>query len=391
MKLEVFPSLDPNLPKYIDDRDASQHTLTWWRPGDYLRHPFLATPVTMFPGSRNLRGKLRAPKDIRILFTSNGRSFETTEQIGHWIGDNIEGRDVVVAPDLPPGEDFDRAMKASKKEFDTVASLCGPTGSILGTIRGTTLTAMELWMRAIGAVDGYAIAAFNDLRTILYGMMLHHEFFPKQRLHFSGVSGERAFEVITYYARQTEAPVSIDTTAHLGGITAGIYYRPYDVRAMARLLRGDELDFLPCDCAVCKDQLDLVGTEKSISKNVPLALHNLAQIIRYARLVETIQVERKYFRELYAQNEVVAIINAYEHYLARGYDAVRDSAAFLDVDFDPAQTRIHNVPFTQPAPRCGLCGDEEGKFDYILGSGPTKLCFNCFRFYEEADEVLQSK
>lgn len=383
---ELFPSVDPFLPRYIDQRTPDDHTLTWWRERDYFRHPFLTVPLTLFPTTKNLRGKLRIQdKATHLALEMTGQGHEPFDKMAEWALSNVEERDLILVP-----ADDDSPEK-SRTQFYRVDNTMG---SVLAPIRGTTLPEMERWVETIEAPDGYHVTPHNDLGAILSAFIIHEEFFPKARLHIRGVSGKRAIELVGMLTRSVQSPISFETGSHLAGITAGVYYRPFTVRELVRLLKGTELENNPCDCPVCARQFDFGGLgERLPTRTVPTTLHNLYQYLRFLRLCQSTErtelaVAKSHGATDYVSAEVYRLNDVFGYYKAHGWEAVREHSTAFGEDFDTAQARLfETVPSADPPP-CAICEQGKGSFPLDTMAGGVLICDDCRRFYEEARKVL---
>jgi hypothetical protein len=351
LTLEIYPAVDPTLPKVIDQRDTSGRTLTWWRASDYFVHPYVVAPLALFP-SHNLRGKMRAGPEIRFLLDTTGRGFEPEDRVAEWVEQNAGPADFGV--DYPP------------RKLSWVVP-----------VRGESLPSMEEEMRARSGSPRAGIAVYPDgkLSTLLYGFILHREFFRGKRLHVVGVSGHAMLQALAVYSRTVEGTISFDTSCHLSGATMGAYFHPYTVRALVS--RGTTVETPPCDCAVCQTPAARIGEQLTPPA---LVLHNLYQLLRYVRIWRAVAISHP-DRGSYLINEVQSVLDGFNYYKEHGYAHIRDTADLLQ-RFDPGQRRLLDVQSVAPVP-CSTCG-AESRTEYR----GTRVCDSCKRFYEEAEKVL---
>jgi hypothetical protein len=325
-----------------------------------------------------------------MAYELTGRGFEPWDQLVSWAVRNVVEGDLIIVPPIPGAPD------KSERQFVEVPQ---ETASVLAPMMGADLPTLERWVRAHDAIDGYHISPENDLDRILGAFIVQHEFFPDRRLHLRGISGEHAWQLVGALAARSQGPISVETSAHLAGVTAGIYYRPNGVRALARILKGTELDSIPCDCPVCVEMLEFGGlSEKVPPRTVPIMLHNLYQLMRYVRIYEDIepvlvqvraeaQARLGYFEGQFAP-EVLRCLAGYDLYLERGWDRVRDQSLRAMGQLDVNQRQLFDVPPTPPPAPCAVCGESEGRFPLSTFLGEALVCEDCHRFYEEAQKVM---
>jgi hypothetical protein len=390
MKLELFPSVDPSALSYIDAKTSLGQTLTWWRPTDFFDYPKLSASALLWAKTSFLRNKLRAPKETHISYELVGEGYEPFDMLVEKAVQNVEDRDFIIVPAT------ENSPELSEKQFFKVPQ---DRGSVLAPIGGSELNEMEKWVGQAQFLDGYHIAATNDLPTILGAFILQHEFFPKKRLHLRGVSGEKAFQLVGALASTSEGPVSVETSAHLAGVTAGIYFRPNSVKGMARLLKGTELDSIPCDCPVCSSLLEIGAlSEKVPARTVPIVLHNLYQIIRYVRIYENIYpiyeqaktegLQRTGYSSMSGFHpEVLRLIEGFSFYREHGWELAKERPLALLGAIDPNQKLLFQTPETAPPEPCLVCGEAEGRYPFHSVIGEGLICDSCKRFFEEAEKV----
>ena len=383
--IEVFPSVDPSIGKYIDQRTTDGHTLSWWRQSDFFRHTRATVPLILYPTTRNLRGKLRMGKEMRLSLELTGQGFEPFDKMLEWGLGNIEEGDLLLIPDC------DGSPIKTREQFRQVPQ---ETGSILAPIRGRTLPEMEKWVKDNPSLDGYYVSPRNELGVILSAVILQQEYFPTSRLHIRGISGSQPVELLGTLLQKVKGQISVETSSHLAGVTAGVYFRPQMTKTLVRLLKGNELDSIPCGCPVCLDTFEFGGlSEKAPARTVPIMLHNLYQFVRFMRIYENITPSilsmKKSSAGVFFTNEVLALRGVFDYYLENGWKSVRDHSTSFGPDFDANQVRLFEVPSAPPPTPCPVCGEEEGiRFTYPLITGEVLICENCLRFYQEAAKVL---
>ncbi len=393
MKLELFPSLDPSFLSYADAKTSLGQTLSWWRSTDFFQYPRMSASALLWAKTQFLRSKLRAPKEVRISYELVGQGYEPFDLLVEKAIQNVEDHDLIVVPAV------DSSPELSEKQFFKVPDA---VGSVLAPIMGSELSEMEKWVGQAQFLDGFHFSAGGDLPAIVGAFILQREFFPKKRLHLRGVSGEKAFQLVGALSSQAEGPVSVETSTHLAGVTAGIYFRPNSVKGMARLLKGTELDSIPCDCPVCSMTLEFGAlSDKVPSRTVPVTLHNLYQVIRYSRLYENlypiyVQAVAESLQKSGVSSmsgfmpEVLRVLEGWDFYREHGWAVVRERPLTLMGALDPGQKLLFQTPQSPPPEPCLVCGESEGRYPFNSVIGEGLICESCRRFYEEAQRVVKS-
>ena len=321
--------LIPPVTEAIDlrERDTWGKTLTWWRDSDYLHHPYVLARASDF-----------YPRQLRIALKS----------VPRLVVENTIG----AKPALPEAV-FENWWRPQREANDMV----------LGTA-------------SVIAIPKDEETVFIPPGDLLRSAIAHHALFPDHPVHYRGISGARSIAFLGYLSQKVKSSVTYDSEAF---ITPTSYFLPFLKRV--RVLSGSEMAFLPDDCTVCSSH-DPEELSPRSHKGQLLILHNLSQLLRFTRLVAALRFDEEYAL-VRVPKETREMIQAFEVYEKRGYEAVKDVDLMRTV---PGQRSL--APSETPAPPCAVCGDAEATRDYPYGGRILKVCQKDYDFYAEVAKVL---
>lgn len=265
-------------------------------------------------------------------------------------------------------EEFERALVKTCKNAEVMLERRKGDYDLFGVIHATRPAQFDTWFRRldrVGEFDGFAIPPKANPMLMAMGLVLAHHYFPKKPVHFLGQGGSRAFVSCAYFSRFVSGRVTVDSSTATRYARRTVYILPGQLKGIQLLTKWPKgtpregqpyplLPEVPCDCPVCKwngPEAFRGGEGKSLVGL--LNAHNLHQIVRYAKEVEAAAGNRALLLTLGPSEQVRAILDIFDSYRERGYEAILQNEGTLRLGYDRGQRTMKD--WGEPEPRCDLC------------------------------------
>ena len=315
-----------------------QGDISWWKEGDYFKHPFLLISAYYGRQKPNFREDLEIPKEVTVMGDSGGfqnmtqQAFLDPLSVLKWQERNCN---IGFTFDLPILQNDTTEIKI-KKQDETVENAYIALNNrkemaLYAIVQGHTyqeqLRILDQYekMGNPGKFDGWAIGGLVPLagNTMLIAQILTtfiHLINERKKtvpLHVFGLSGINTMPIMAYLAKVYDKIITFDSSSYASGMIRKDYWLDYG-RFSFNIDKNIKLTRPPCPCVVCRNKAmtDFFGSAGSYL----ITLHNLKQVIDLTKILHSLADDKELLIKYCKSNIVKESIRFIDYTQERGLE-----------------------------------------------------------------------
>ena len=296
----------------------NDHDIKYFTPKSFFRYNYILTSTyyEIDKKTENFRSSYEYPEDYILITDSSGFQMATFArankkfgmsplQILRWMEANAN---IAMNLDVPPWDDFNASMKASKENFKFFeTNRLNYDMKLYNILHGKTLDEMKTWYHNVKDFnfDGWALGvrpADNVYLQVLGYMFLHENDAShlNTNFHMFGISGIKNMLVMAMLSNHFDSAITFDSSSYDSGTRFRRFHFPKDLRFSTDFGRSAtrSMKSIPCNCPVCRNTtIEMLYKQNGPEAYLLLPLHNLYQYIEVNRMVNALVTDEYAFTE----------------------------------------------------------------------------------------------